>query len=90
MTVRAAARNQTLRLTVQDQGPGIEPAQAERVFERFYRLDAGRSRDRGGSGLGLAVVKHVVRVHHGAVSFENLPEGGCAFYIDLPLVLAAT
>ncbi len=90
VTVRAAARNQTLRLTVQDQGPGIDPAQAERVFERFYRLDAGRSRDRGGSGLGLSVVKHVVRVHYGAVSFENLPEGGCAFYIDLPLVLAAT
>jgi len=85
VTVRAAARNQPLRITVQDQGSGIDPAQAERVFERFYRLDAGRSRDRGGSGLGLAVVKHVVRVHRGAVSFENLEQGGCAFHIDLPL-----
>ena len=87
VTVRAAARNQTLRLTVQDQGPGIDPAQSERIFERFYRLDAGRSRDRGGSGLGLAVVKHVVRVHHGTASFENLPAGGCAFHIDLPVGL---
>ncbi|MGI6495734.1 MAG: ATP-binding protein [Kiritimatiellia bacterium] len=87
VTIRAVSRNQTLRLTVQDQGSGIDSAQAERVFERFYRLDAGRSRDRGGSGLGLAVVKHVVRVHHGAVSFENLKEGGCAFHVDLPLAM---
>ena len=85
--VKATLRNQTVSLAVHDQGPGLDPEQAVRVFERFYRVDAGRSREQGGSGLGLAVVKHVVHAHHGTVTVENLPQGGCAFIIALPLVL---
>lgn len=85
--VKAALRNQTVSLAVHDQGPGLHPEQAGRVFERFYRVDAGRSREQGGSGLGLAVVKHVVQAHRGTVTVENLPQGGCAFIIALPLVV---
>lgn len=55
-----------------------------RIFERFYRLDAGRGRDSGGSGLGLAVVKHVARVHGGTISVRNAPDGGCLFVLTLP------
>jgi two-component system phosphate regulon sensor histidine kinase PhoR len=91
VSVQAILRNQTITLTVQDQGPGIDPAQTARIFERFYRIDTGRSRDQGGCGLGLAVVKHVIRVHHGTATVENLPEGGCAFRLALPLaMLSAT
>jgi signal transduction histidine kinase len=74
------------RLVVDDDGPGIAPADRERVFERFTRLDDSRARHRGGSGLGLAVVRSIVDRHHGRVRAERSPLGGARFVTELPTV----
>jgi heavy metal sensor kinase len=72
-------------LAVEDTGIGIDPADAERIFEPFVRLDAGRSRDTGGSGLGLAIARSIVRAHGGTLEVESGAAGGCRFTIRLPL-----
>lgn len=72
------------RITVRDFGPGIEPTHINRLFERFYRIDKGRSRDQGGTGLGLSIVKHVALVHGGTVSVASEPGKGSLFSIWLP------
>jgi two-component system, OmpR family, sensor kinase len=75
-------------LAVADQGPGLDPEDAKRVFERFYRVDASRSRVRGGSGLGLAVVASIVAAHQGRVEVESAPGRGATFLVHLPLATA--
>ncbi|MET7452179.1 HAMP domain-containing sensor histidine kinase [Streptomyces sp. NPDC005574] len=69
---------------VADAGPGIPPAERERVFDRFYRVDKARSRDRGGSGLGLAVATALVRAHGGTIALSDAP-GSTVFTVTLPL-----
>ncbi len=71
-------------ITVEDDGPGIPPADRERVFARFVRLDDDRSRGTGGSGLGLAIVAEIVRAHHGSVAVDKSPLGGARFTVWLP------
>lgn len=73
-------------LTVDDDGPGVDVADREKVFERFARLDDARTRDRGGAGLGLAVVASAVERSGGSVSVETSPLGGARFVVDLPAV----
>lgn len=70
-------------IRVRDQGPGIETVHLSRVFERFYRVDKGRSRQLGGTGLGLAIVKHVALAHKGDVGVESTPGQGSVFFIYL-------
>jgi two-component system, OmpR family, phosphate regulon sensor histidine kinase PhoR len=70
-------------LSVADTGPGIERHHLPRIFERFYRVDAGRSRDQGGTGLGLAIVKHLVQGMGGEVGVES-GGGGSRFWVRLP------
>ncbi len=70
---------------VRDHGSGIDAETAERVFERFYRADAGRTRARGGTGLGLAIVATIVARHDGTVRHEPTPGGGATFRVELPL-----
>jgi two-component system phosphate regulon sensor histidine kinase PhoR len=82
ITVCAQAVDKHVRLSVADAGPGIPKGHEERVFERFYRLDAGRSRDRGGSGLGLAIVKSQVDAMGGRVWVEHA-EPGARFVVEL-------
>jgi signal transduction histidine kinase len=72
------------RLVVDDDGPGIPPKDRERVFERFTRLDDGRARHDGGTGLGLAVVRSVITSHDGNVHVEDSPLGGARFVAVLP------
>lgn len=72
-----------VRLTIADHGPGIPEDQQARIFERFYRLDAGRSRDRGGSGLGLAIVKSQARALGGDVRVESKLGEGSRFIVEL-------
>ena len=79
----AAGDAQRVRLIVADRGPGIPADQQARIFERFYRLDAGRSRDRGGSGLGLAIVKSQVQALGGEVRVESALGEGTRFIIEL-------
>jgi two-component system OmpR family sensor kinase len=69
---------------VADRGPGIPPADRERVFDRFYRVDKARSRDRGGSGLGLAVASSLVCAHGGTIALSSEP-GPTVFTVSLPL-----
>ncbi|UNX55314.1 ATP-binding protein [Georgenia sp. TF02-10] len=71
-------------LEVRDHGPGIPPAEAARVFERFYRVDPSRTRSSGGSGLGLAIVAAVVGAHGGAVRVLPTPGGGTTVQVALP------
>ncbi|XVQ07110.1 sensor histidine kinase [Spirillospora sp. CA-255316] len=74
-----------LVLDVVDQGPGLTPEQAERVFERFYRTDTSRTRRTGGSGLGLAIVASLAAAHEGTVSVHSSPGAGATFRLTLPL-----
>ena len=70
---------------IADQGPGLTQAQAEHVFERFYRADQARTRQSGGAGLGLAIVAALVAAHGGNVWVESPPGGGAIFRIAIPL-----
>jgi signal transduction histidine kinase len=74
----------TARIIVDDDGPGIPSADRERVFERFTRLDDSRARSQGGSGLGLAVVRAIVSRHNGKIRLEDSPLGGARFVVELP------
>ena len=73
-------------ISVEDEGPGIPEELRERVFERFFRIDASRSRDTGGTGLGLAIVKHVAESQGGSVTVGKSHLGGAAFTVRLPLL----
>ncbi len=73
-----------IELFVRDHGIGIEPVHFPRLFERFYRVDKGRSRDLGGTGLGLAIVKHIAQAHGGRVGVESIPGKGSTFTLYLP------
>jgi two-component system, OmpR family, sensor kinase len=72
-------------VVVADQGPGLPPEQAERVFERFYRADAARSRAQGGTGLGLAIVSAIAEAHGGKATVDSHPGAGARFRVTLPL-----
>ncbi|KAG1244107.1 hypothetical protein G6F65_021995 [Rhizopus arrhizus] len=69
-------------LTVDDDGPGVPPADRERIFEPFIRLDESRDRGTGGTGLGLAIVSRVARWHHGMALATDSPLGGARFVVS--------
>ena len=74
-----------VRVAVRDYGPGIAPEHLPRLTERFYRVDVADSRAQGGTGLGLALVKHVLNRHGGRLSIESTPGAGASFTMHLPL-----
>jgi len=78
-----AAEQGLVRISVTDEGPGIPPEHAARLFERFYRVDKARSRAEGGTGLGLAIVKHIALVHGGSVSLDSRVGAGSTFTIEV-------
>jgi len=84
VNVRVSGTGPILKITVKDTGPGIAPEHLDRIFERFYRVDRGRSRDAGGTGLGLALVKHVAERAGGSVSVTSEPGAGTTFALRLP------
>jgi two-component system, OmpR family, phosphate regulon sensor histidine kinase PhoR len=73
-----------VRVDVRDHGDGIDPIHLPRLTERFYRVDAHRSRERGGTGLGLAIVKHIVQRHRGRLVIDSTPGKGSMFSVLLP------
>ena len=86
-TVRVAARpagEGRVAVAVSDEGDGIPAAHLPRLTERFYRVDAARSRQLGGTGLGLAIVKHVVNRHRGRLDIQSTPGKGSTFTVTLP------
>jgi len=85
ITIKAYLEETHFHLEVIDQGIGINPEEAERIFERFYRVDSNRSRKVGGTGLGLSIVKHIARLHNGDVSVRVNPAGGSIFQVLIPL-----
>ena len=83
--VSAQNINEELIVTVEDTGPGIKQEDLSRIFERFYRVDKGRSRQQGGSGLGLSIVKHVMEIHNGHVRVESELNKGSRFILTFPI-----
>ena len=72
------------RLRVSDTGIGIPEASQDKVFERFYRVDKGRSRDMGGTGLGLAIVKHAAAYHGATLTLESVVDKGTTITVSFP------
>ncbi|HEY5893365.1 MAG TPA: ATP-binding protein [Chthoniobacterales bacterium] len=72
-------------VSVRDYGPGIPTEDQPHIFERFYRVDRGRSRQRGGTGLGLSIVKHIVQAHGGTVEVESRIGKGSTFHVKIPI-----
>jgi two-component system phosphate regulon sensor histidine kinase PhoR len=84
VTVSAEKATGSVRVVVSDTGPGIDPKHIPRLFERFYRVDAGRSREIGGTGLGLSIVKHLVDAMGGEVTVDSAVGKGSSFSVRLP------
>ena len=84
VTVNATQQNSQLHLTVEDTGNGIPEELQERIFEPFFRLDKSRSRELGGVGLGLALVREIVRVHNGSILVKNNANSGTTFEVIFP------
>jgi two-component system phosphate regulon sensor histidine kinase PhoR len=82
--VTASLFQDQIRIVVSDDGPGIAERHRARVFERFYRVDTGRSRALGGTGLGLSIVKHLAVLMHGTVGVDPVEPHGSSFWISLP------
>lgn len=86
VTVDVSVAEDTVRITIADTGPGIPAEHRDRVFERFYRVDGGRSRDAGGTGLGLALVRHVAERSGGSVTLDSAAGQGAKFTLALERV----
>jgi two-component system, OmpR family, phosphate regulon sensor histidine kinase PhoR len=84
VTVAARREGDTVQVLVKDSGPGIAAKHLPRLFERFYRVDPGRSRERGGTGLGLSIVRHLCEAMGATVAVESQPGRGSTFIVTLP------
>ena len=85
VTIASTVSEKTLTISVRDRGLGIPKDHLPRLTERFYRVDAARSRELGGTGLGLAIVKHIVNRHRGKFSIQSEQGEGSCFSVSLPL-----
>ncbi|MFH1074360.1 MAG: ATP-binding protein [Candidatus Firestonebacteria bacterium] len=86
LIVEAEETPGAIKVSVKDTGLGIPEQDQFRIFERFYRVDKGRSRELGGTGLGLSIVKHIIELHGGTVDVESKINEGSIFYFNLPKV----
>jgi signal transduction histidine kinase len=85
IVLRAEQRNGAIRFAVEDNGVGIPPREARRIFRRFYQVDQRLSRATGGCGLGLSIVDYIVRNHRGNVRVESKPGEGSVFIVEVPV-----
>lgn len=86
VTVRVLPQSSTVRVEVQDTGPGIPASEHHRVFERFYRGDKSRSSDSGYAGLGLAITRGILKLHGHSIDFVSRPNQGTTFFFELSMV----
>lgn len=84
VTIGASEAQGIVKITVSDTGIGFDEIHKNRLFERFYRVDKGRSRNQGGTGLGLSIVKHIVLLYQGKINVESTPGKGTTFEVQLP------
>jgi two-component system phosphate regulon sensor histidine kinase PhoR len=83
ITIYANEADGMVAIMITDTGIGIPAKDLPRIFERFYRVDAARSREQGGTGLGLAIVKHIIQQHGGSVAVASTPGKGSTFSVSL-------
>jgi signal transduction histidine kinase len=84
ITLRATAGDSHIEVSASDTGPGIPAEHIERVFERFYRVDPSRSREQGGSGLGLSIARAIAEAHGGSLTVSSKEGTGATFTLQLP------
>jgi two-component system phosphate regulon sensor histidine kinase PhoR len=84
VTIKTLYSDKRVKIAIKDNGIGIPKKNIERLFERFYRVDKGRSREMGGTGLGLAIVKHIVYLFNGEINVESSVGHGTSFTLDFP------
>jgi len=85
IAVAAKTKRNRLRITVDDNGPGIPANMREDVFRPFFRLDEARNQDEGGTGLGLAIARDIARSHGGDIRLEDSPLGGLRAVVEIPV-----
>jgi two-component system phosphate regulon sensor histidine kinase PhoR len=85
ITINAELKDNNMEIQVKDTGPGIDATHLPKIFNRFYRVDKGRSREQGGTGLGLAIVKHIVQYHNGRIDVESRRGKGTCFTMTIPV-----
>ena len=88
IAVTATLAGGAVRTEVRDSGAGVPPDALPHLFERFYRADTSRSRDSGGSGLGLSIVNALIELHAGRVTVDNHPQGGAIVAVTIPALEA--
>lgn len=84
--INSYIQDEKVCVAITDEGPGIPPADLPYVFDHFYRSEKSRNRHSGGSGIGLALARQFAAIHNGAITAENIPEGGSRFVLKLPSV----
>ena len=87
VTIRLESAERHAIVTIQDNGIGIAEADLPHIFDRFYRVQADRSRNTGGTGLGLAIVRAIVQAHHGSIQVDSKLDLGTTFIVRLPIGL---
>jgi two-component system phosphate regulon sensor histidine kinase PhoR len=86
LEVRVYAEGEQVVFAVTDNGIGIAPEEQRRIFDRFYQVDQSLTRQRGGCGLGLSIVRSIVEAHHGTVEVESAPRWGSTFRVKIPIL----
>ena len=84
VTIRLESAERNAIITIQDNGIGIAAEDLPHIFDRFYRVQADRSRNTGGTGLGLAIVRAIVQAHHGSIQVDSQLDLGSKFIVTLP------
>jgi signal transduction histidine kinase len=77
--------NVDVRISIQDQGPGVFPGEVGNLFKRFFRAKSARNHEKLGYGLGLAICKNIIDHHNGTIGYERTPEAGTTFFVILPI-----